>query len=184
MRFLSIDVAFASSGLVVFDVKDNKLVPVYVGTILSAPAKKNKKRFTYVAEEDVYRCQILAQGILDTISTYKVDAVVMEIPNGGAKGARAARCLGMATGVLAALELTQSIPFVVSFPDDWHQTVMGRTKKITKEEVKAWVRAKWPEFPWPINEGEHEHVADAAGVAYHFQGHQIYKTFLAAKGTL
>lgn len=175
MRFLSIDVAFASSGLVAFEVQDGKLIPRYAGTILSEPAKKGKRRFTYKAEEDMNRCQILAQGVLKAVDEYKVQAVVMEIPNGGALGARAARTLGAATGIMATLAMLAPIPYVPVFPDDWHQTVIGRTKKIQKQEVIDWVSKTWPDFPWPKNVGEHEHVADAAGVAVHFMGDPVFK---------
>jgi hypothetical protein len=183
VRFLSVDVAFAASGLVVFDVSlDQTLTPVYAGVVKSESEKKAKRRFTYKAEEDIQRCQTLAQGVFDTAKDFGVDAVVMEIPNGGAISARAARTMGAATGVMATLAWRSLIPYTVVFPNDWHQLAFGRIKKITKQEVIDWVSTKWPAFPWPKNTTEHEHVADAAGVAWYFLGHQTCKTLMRARG--
>jgi hypothetical protein len=80
----------------------------------------------------------------------------------------------MSTGVLAAMIQVNQYPAHVVFPDDWHLHIIGRTKKITKEEVIERVADTWPDFPWPKNKGEHEHVADAiCTLAYVMSGRSL-----------
>jgi hypothetical protein len=120
---------------------------------------------------DLGRARVLHAALLQ--HTQAVRLAFAEVPS-GSQSAAAARCLGIATGVLAACP----IPLIEVSPMEVKMAVTGSRKiKATKADIIAWAVNIWPQAPWLraatgkkqiVN--ANEHLADAlatiaAGVA-------------------
>lgn len=154
---LGIDAGFAAMGVVVAQGR----------TILHAATcrteKRAVKRGVRVADEDTERCQTLARFLLDVINTYIPAGVIVEMPSGGAQGARANRSMGMATGVVAAVLEATRVAMEVVTPGAVKKAAAGVRDASKAEVEKAVLKA----FNWgdhmPEIKAEREHVCDAAG---------------------
>jgi len=154
---MGIDAGFQAMGVVIAQGR----------TILHAATcrteRQTKKRGVRVADDDAERCQTLARFLLDMVQTYRPAGAVVELPHGGAQGARANRSMGMATGVVAAVLEATGIPAEWVTPSDVKKAATGR-RDGSKEAVAQAVRRAftWQAAP-PSTKTEAEHVFDAAG---------------------
>lgn len=159
IRVLGIDAGFAAMGLACIDVDEKRVVAAE--TIRTE--RSTRKRGIRVADDDAERCQTLASVLDDFYRTHEPHLVVVELPTGGAQGARANRAMGMATGVVAAWVALHAIPAEWVTPGEVKRAAAGR-KDATKAQVEE---AVLEAFVWPENWGmrptvEREHQADAA----------------------
>lgn len=181
IKVLGLDLAFTHVGLVVGVMRTPApygIEPVEVKVIETVPDAKGKKRFTYKSEEDISRCRVISTHIIRTLAENPgIQAVAAEIPT-GSQSARAAKTLGMATGIIATLaDCYPTLPFVWVFPNDWHRFLFNKLNP-TKKEVINWVDLNWKDFDWPkkatgvgIKKGDQEHAADAMGtLAFFMEG--------------
>lgn len=166
---LGIDAGFSNLGLVVIDgrrVIDWRVVRT---------ERTTRKRSVRVADDDADRCALLARELAASIREWQPAGAVVELPSGGAQGARANRAMGMATGVVvAALELL-GVPAEWVTPQMVKQAAAGR-KDASKEAVQQGVRRQlewtsWPAYAWQV-----EHVADAAAAVLAAQGGTLMRT--------
>lgn len=180
MNILALDVGFAATGCAVLDEQERILDVAVVRTERTA-----KKRGIYVADDDSERCRILTAGLVALLDKYAPKLVVCELPTGGAQGARANRCMGLATGVATAtLELRK-------IATAWVQPIASkrlvRAKgPVTKEEVEAVVLKRWPGLAkHPIYatmpKCESEHVADALAAYLVARDTSVVRVLLGAK---
>lgn len=154
---LGIDAGFQACGIVVAQGR----------TILHAATwrteRQAKKRGIRVADDDAERCQVLARFLLRLIREWRPQGAVVELPHGGAQGARANRSMGMATGVVAAVLEAAGLPAEWVTPSDVKKAAGGR-RDASKADVEQAVRRAftWQAEP-PKTRAEAEHVFDAAG---------------------
>jgi len=128
--------------------------------------EKTELKQTRVSSDDLRRAQELHGGFIYGLRECVV--CFAEIPS-GAKDAKAARLLGMATGVLAACP----IPIIEVQPVETKLASVG-TKTATKTEMIEWAVGKYPEGDWlRLNNKpggrllkDNEHLADAIGVVH------------------
>jgi Holliday junction resolvasome RuvABC endonuclease subunit len=176
-KILGIDMAFRNVGLVVAELDEGHALgfkPVHV-ECMRTKSEGKKRRFTYKAEEDMFACQQIGRKIESLIWEHEVAAVAAEIPT-GSQSARAAKLLGLSTGIISTIAIYEKeVMFDWVFPNDWHKHLFNKTA-VTKQEAIDWVDGNWSDFAWPtknskgdINEGLQEHLADAMGVLAYFQ---------------
>lgn len=156
-RVLGIDAGFTAMGVVV--VEGRKVLYAHA----FRTERTSKKRGVRVADDDTERCRHLANFLHTTVTAFEVKGAVVEMPHGGAQGARASRAMGMATGVVAAALELLCLPFECVTPGDVKQAATG-DRSASKKDVQVAVEQQ---FDWdgqlPDVQVEKEHICDAAG---------------------
>lgn len=155
-RVMAVDAGLQGMGVVVAEGR----TIIYAGT---SRTQKSGKRGLRVADDDADRCQQHARFLLGVIREWRPAGAVVELPGGGARGARANRSMGMATGVVAAILEATGLPVEWVPPADVKKAAGGR-RDASKAEVEEAVRKAftWEAAP-PKTKAEAEHVFDAAG---------------------
>lgn len=187
-KILGIDAGFATMGAVIVELSDvgdgdpaSRQI-LFAETCRTEPTPR--KRGVRVADDDAERCQELARFLIDTIRSHQPAGAVVELPSGGAQGARANRAMGMATGVVVAvLEMTE-LPAEWVTPGDVKVAATGR-RDGSKVAVQAAVREAFDwgrgdkgdkrrddetRSHWPKHKWAQEHVADAAAAVLAAEG--------------
>jgi Holliday junction resolvasome RuvABC endonuclease subunit len=171
---VGIDLGFRSTGLV-------EAVPVHTEIgydVLSFECVKTEKQAAkkglYVAVDDVQQCQKLYKEVAAFITRCDPTALVVELPTAGAKGARANRGMGIATGVMASVSAAMELPCVWIRPTEGKVALAGK-KNASKEDMMGAVRVNWPDVDWPEEKNRLEHIADAAAALMAARDSDIYK---------
>lgn len=155
---LGLDVAFRNVGWVLVD---PHTFDVTGGGCISTE-KSDKKRGIRVADDDVRCCMEIASALAQLIDNNKVKVVVIEVPSGGAKGARALRAMSLVTGVIAAVCELRRVAAVWVTPGDSKKFNTG-IRDAGKDVVAASVRVKFPMLSeFLTGKGRDEHICDAA----------------------
>lgn len=157
-RILGLDPALCATGWAVGELAGS-LELLEVGAIRTAPSPK--KRGLLKAHDDARRIDELARGVLDLVARHRPKLLVVELPHGGAKSSRAARALGIATGLAATLAAACRLPVEWVQPDELKRQLCG-SRAAGKAAVQAAVLERWPAVDWPRTKAELEHAADAA----------------------
>jgi len=156
---LGIDPGFGAMGLAVVDVRPDWWEVRYHQAVRTK--RSARKRGVRVADDDAERARQLASALDEIIRTHRPMGAVVELPSGGARGARANRAMGIATGVVVAVLQLHGLPVEWVTPEDVKSVTGGRhaSKEAVQEAVRqllSWT-CGWPEEPWA-----QEHIADAA----------------------
>jgi len=171
---LGIDIGFAMTGWVLARPLGNGELSLLEGGII-VTQKAHKKLGLRVAVDDVVRCQVLARGLTAVIGQTMPAGLVIEVPHGGAQGARANRCMGMATAVAACVTQEYEMHAEWVDPGASKQAMLG-ARKGTKDEMVAAVQKRWPEFAdWPSTKLGREAVADAAAALWAVRHGNLYR---------
>jgi Holliday junction resolvasome RuvABC endonuclease subunit len=164
---VGLDAGFAACGLVAVDVGENKVIDV-----CAIETKRTaKKRGIRVSDDDCERCASMVRTLNDFLTKHKPKFVVVEMPSGGAKGARAQHAMGMAKGMVTATLTMMDLPCLVVTPLDVKRVAVpagGKTKSVEKEAVATAARKalNWKDAERTMQNfrgGLHEHIYDAAG---------------------
>jgi len=164
---LGIDAGFQAMGLVVVDVQTREVVHA----LAVRTERTATKRGIRVADDDAERCKLLADSLAAVVRGWRPYGAVVELPNGGAQGARANRAMGMATGIVASVLYVLDMPTEWVTPSEVKKAATGR-KDAAKEDVQRAVLRQfaWRDGVWPRHRWEQEHVADAAAAVLAAQG--------------
>ncbi|OUN01377.1 MAG: hypothetical protein BAA04_07100 [Firmicutes bacterium ZCTH02-B6] len=156
---LGIDPGFGAMGMAVVDVRQRTWAVVHSRAVRTQ--RSTRKTTVRVADDDAERARQLAAALHEVIREYRPMGAIVELPNGGARGARAARALGIATGVVVAVLHVAGLPVEWVTPADV-KSVAG-TRNASKADVQEAVRRllSWP-VGWPEEAWAQEHIADAA----------------------
>lgn len=166
VNIMGIDAGFTATGWAVFRLEDAGLVPIAAGCVRTQPG--TKRTAVRVADDDARRVAELVRCLRAAVTTWSIRGLFVELPTGGAQGARAQRAMALATGaVVAAVEL-------LGLAAEW---VTPREVKLAaagsaaagKDEVMAAAQRRWPEL-WLMAADKSrktpaavwEHIADAA----------------------
>jgi len=174
------DVAYGATGLVAMEIRpelQRKAMPVLWRCIRKL--KPANKQHVYQAEVDILKIQGIREEIMDfclhecSDLGYTVAALVVETPHGGAQGARANRCMGLATGMIACIAQELEAYSVLT---EWVQPneIKRAFKTNSKTAIQEAVMHKWQEFEWPTVKADLEHVADAAAAVVVATGRPIW----------
>jgi len=175
---LGIDIGFTHTGWVAATpTGQGNYEIVRLGCIVTVPI--GKKGAVRVADSDVERCKTIYRELMRIIWRENVHGLVFEVPHGGAQSARAARALGLATGILACVAEQAGgegmLPSEYVTPQANKREFCGRNNA-SKEQMIARAVELWPSAPpWPRAKGQLEHVADAAGCLYAVRNGDLYR---------
>lgn len=143
--------------------------------------KRVARSLDSVTNDDVRRAESLATGILNYCIENKAQAMVCELPNGGAQNAAAAKSMGAAVSIISVVRLVLQIPAVWITPDQsrlaagWnkqehlipkglserdHKRALQDRKRDLKKHVMTVMSAKYPAIS-ELADVNREHIADA-----------------------
>lgn len=191
-----IDIGFSNTGIVILSVPEFKLI--FAKTI--STEKSNKKRGLRVADDDILRLNVIVNELSKILSIYSGNILLaVELPTGGARGARPNRCMGLATGIIGTIMNIYHYPVHWVAPNEVKKEVVGKNNA-SKDEIKIQVcrllsgnyeniiigKRKEIKYNFLINgeskdffSGEFEHIADAYGAALFCKNHSdLYKVFV------
>lgn len=158
---LGIDPGFRHSGGVEFNPNTNKVEAYWA---VHSPNKNNEE--LSVSRGDFMDALAMVRGIKLRVCdasgclVERIKSVVVELPHGGAKSSRAARSMGIITGILAGLADTWNKPFFTYRPAEVKKYMTGKgnaSKNKVEEAVIESVGEDW----MPSKKKDREHIVDA-----------------------
>lgn len=187
IRAIGVDAGFRKTGVALFDLRPKGDVLVAADTLVTSKETASDR-----LNDDVDACWNLYTNIETFMIKYEPSAAFIEMPHGGAQGARANRCMGMATAVMASLFNAVGMPYEMFAPTEVEKALgvfltnkqaremgipKGKTGKHKKDRLKSIVLAEFPDFDgWPKAVTRAEDAYDAAAVfhAARFRGSELY----------
>jgi hypothetical protein len=97
LNVAGVDIGFRKTGIAVFTMTPDKDDLIAATTI--CPDEPGKS----VLYKDVHSCWAMMEETAQFLQKHTVQALFLEFPAGGSQSGRASRCMGMATGISAAL---------------------------------------------------------------------------------
>jgi len=162
-NMVAIDVGFASMGVVVLCIRAHAYDLVYKEVISTKPSPK--KLNIRSADDNIRRCREITRSVRRILDEYDAEVVVLEMPSMGSKSAKAMRAMGLASGIIATLDVVYGdIPFLYATPSNVKVAMTGN-KTASKEEVQVIAEEKIPGILEGVNKTQREHIADALGAA-------------------
>ena len=161
---LGIDAGFTATGLTAIELGASGQLSQVIASKCVRTQPTKDKRAVRVADDDAERCMFLARAIQAFLQGWDPKAVVVELPHGGAQGARAIRAMALATGVVSAVLANNGYPVEWVTPQAVKKAAAGR-RDASKQAVEQSVRQRfqWPDGTMPKTAAEREHICDAAG---------------------
>lgn len=160
MTILAIDPSLRCTGWLVASLPHLDLVAC--GTIKTR--KASKKERILVASDNVRCCGEICGTLETQVREYKVRALVVELPPGGAKGAAAARAMALVTGVIAAFVWHSGLPVEWVSPGDAKKAFTGN-RNASKKTVQQYAMDVYPVLALRVySKKDLEAVCDAAAV--------------------
>jgi len=173
-KVLALDIGFGAAGMAVLGVRDGRAELFTTACVHTKP--EHKKRGIYVAHDDVRRAQQVVRAISRVYLENGCKGMVCELPNAGAKGAKANRAMGISTGLIAAYAEVTRVPVEWITPAESREAAIGRGTapkgKDVKELVTAAMGHKYPEI-LGLLEKDKEHIADALATFEAARGRQL-----------
>lgn len=179
-----IDAGFVATGVSVFDVTGGGCK--FIEAFCIRTEKSVKKKAIRVADDDCERVRIIVSTLDEMLSQWiETNQVFMavEIPTGGAQGARANRTMGIITGAMVALSVLRWVPVEWVTPTEVKIAVTGK-KSACKDEIMDKIRKVLSAYSTklPKSKAEFEHIADSVGVILHIRKNStMYKLFIGNK---
>ncbi|MCK5506180.1 MAG: hypothetical protein KAJ10_13530 [Thermodesulfovibrionia bacterium] len=167
---IGIDAGFVNTGMVAFN-SDLEIIDfTYIET-----KPLGKKSNVYVSTQDIFRIRQIAKEMrefYESVVSVGEDQVLVscELSTGGSQGARANRCMGIATGLMVAFLELYGAYTVWPTPGDVKKILTG-SKNSTKKKVQEAVLKKYGIhgtvgiMDFEGNEKGFEHIADAVCAA-------------------
>ncbi len=169
---VGIDAGYAATGMVAVRLHPDRLEVVAVEVVRTQPS--GRKRGVRVADDDAERATALFVGVREFLRITEADGAVVELPTGGAQGARANRAMGMATAAVCAAVHAADVPVEWVTPRAV-KVAAGGHAAASKAQVANGARLL---LDWRAVQGNAlfevvsvaEHVWDAAGAVLAAQG--------------
>ncbi len=178
MNVAGIDVGFRKTGITIFRLDHEPDELVFAATV--GHDFKPSKQAGKVAADDVASVQNMLGCIENVLLSWEVLGTFIEIPSGGAQSARAARCMALATGLIASfMHQHQEMTHAFYQPREVEKKLgiyLGRNEakelgfkksgeltKYKKERMRNLVLAAFPDFTaWPKQKALAEDAYDSA----------------------
>lgn len=178
-KILAVDIGFGSTGMAVVAITPGGQPELYTYTCLHTKPE-HKRRGIYVAHDDVRRAMDITRGIRDYYMLNGCAGLAVELPSGGAQGAKANRAMGIATGLVAALAEVSLWPVEWITPGESRKAAIGRETAPKGQDVKELVinamAAKYGATLAALKVMDKEHVADALATFEAAQARQMVRT--------
>ena len=134
-----------------------------------------------VADDDSERIKIIIRGVNDFVSDYEYGKIMVavELPTGGAQGARPNRTMGLITGAIVTYVEMKGWPTEYVTPTDVKIAVTGN-KTASKNEIMERIRNKLKRHSdkLPKTKDKFEHIADSVGIALFIKRNsEMFKVF-------
>lgn len=190
------DAGFIKTGFAVFDLEHND--SLIRATTLTSDSAAEKEAAHYVALADARACANALMKWHNFFEEYKPKGVFIEIPSGGAQGARANRCMGMATAMVMGFLDRHNVAFELYLPSDV-ELALGihlnrddaKKRGFSKGDATAWKKQRlkdiatgtYPEFDrWPSTKALAEDSYDAVAAFLCGKDHgQLYAKLMGIK---
>lgn len=144
MKVMAVDAGFRACGIVVMELGPN-LEWRIVDMRCPVTTGRAKKLGVRVADADTSDAEAVAFRIFATIRAHSIKHLVVELPSGGARGARPNRCMGIATGIIAAVVMAEGLVREYYTPMETRRAaVPGTSRSISKQEVISAMMYKYP----------------------------------------
>lgn len=176
MIVFGMDIGFVKTGFAVIELIGIEEKLIFATTLTSGLAKE-KKSDDYVAVQDAMTCFRALTKWEDIFEEFHPKAAFCEIPSAGAQGARANRCMGMATALISAFLWKHELKFELYIPSQVEEALgvkltPGEAKKRglskgdrtvwKKERLKHAAETAFPGFKgWPTSKAVAEDAYDA-----------------------
>lgn len=162
-----IDAGFNNSGVVVAKPVKTGIETLVHAVVIRTKSLRSKKNKMTVMLDDVQRLQTLARGLGELYEQYPPAFIAIEMPHAGAQGARANRCMAMATGVFVTWLAVYGKSYKFLQPSACKKAVLGigrARKDETKEAVATKIELSFRgrvRFDWKDFGVRAEHLFDA-----------------------
>jgi len=186
MLVMGIDIAFDKTGISLMEVShEGKQHIAGVWGIESQKGAPPGKAHIYKSDIDCQRAQYLASEVRKLVADWGPLLIVVELPHGGAKGARAARCMGIATGVIGALGAVwkdRGYPVIRWItPGDGKVAALGKKSGSKAEVIKA-ISERYPGFDWDSQKAKFlEHICDSVAAILAVENCDVWLALLGGK---
>jgi len=164
VKILAIDIGFASTGMAVLCVHQDGRAELHDARCLHTKPE-HKKRGIYVSHDDTRRGREITRGIWEYLMLNDCKGIVVELPSGGAQGAKANRAMGIATGVMAALPTIIKMPVEYITPAESRKAAIGACTAPAGQNIKELVidamAKKYGAALKQLPVKDREHIADA-----------------------
>lgn len=133
IRVAGVDLGFRVTGVALADITPQGAL-VAAGAYCVKTAQDPGKKSMFVSHQDADCAEHLAKHLVELLNQPAIQLVCVELPHGGAKGARANRCMGIATGVMASVRMVLKRSMEYYTPRDTRIAATG-TDEATKQQV-------------------------------------------------
>jgi Holliday junction resolvasome RuvABC endonuclease subunit len=170
---IGIDAGFRNVGMVAFNSQLDIIDFCYIET-----KPFGKKYNVYVSTQDIFRVRKIVREMrefYESVVSVGEDTVLVscELSTGGSQGARANRCMGMATAIMVTFLEIYGALTVWPTPGDVKKVLTGN-KNAAKKIVQEAVIRKYPQFIGTKQIG-FEHIADAVCAAEWAKTQEAFK---------
>jgi Holliday junction resolvasome RuvABC endonuclease subunit len=138
---LCLDPGFSNFG---YSVMDQNSQVIDIGTVQT---KKTNKKLLRVADDDVQRITYITSQLSKIATQYDIQGVLAELPPSNSQSAAAAKGLGIAVALTAALFTELNIPIEWATPDEVKRANTGK-KNASKEDMML---AACKRYDWKIS---------------------------------
>ena len=154
MNIVALDPGLVGTGIAVFQVKTD--MPILVDLHCILPKREDNEKSK--ALSDVRRIMEHVDGLQPYIED--ADLVLVELPHGGAKSARATRSMALITGAVAAVVRLGGVRVAWFTPRETRMAAVG-VPKADKSDIIAAMSKIYPELKLIKSLARQEHIADA-----------------------
>ena len=114
-HMLGLDVGFRKTGYSVFEIGKVNDELIFANTLVQ---EKDESKVTSSVQKDLFAIYDLLDGLDKVFAKWKPSAVFCEIPSAGSQGARAGRCMGIATGLLVSYLRYRNVKYELFTPSE------------------------------------------------------------------
>jgi len=187
IKAVGIDSGLRKTGVALFAVHPEEDVLLEADTLVHSKGAASEQM-----RNDVMACWSMYTNLENFLIKHKPQALFIEMPHGGGKSARAHRCMGMTTAVIASLVKISTIEHELFTPTDVEKALgiyvtnnqarelgipKGQTGKYKKARLKDIVLGEFRDFDgWPKAAFKAEDAYDAAAafLAARERGSDLY----------
>jgi hypothetical protein len=171
-----VDIGFRKTGITIFRMTPDEDKLIAATTVCPELAS------TSVVYKDVTSCFMMMEGVVNFLKEHEARALFLEFPAGGSQSGRAARCMGMATAMSAAIlqhfdwdlgyeiyipSKIETLLDIKAAPGSKIKLSKGSKRAEKKEALKDIVLEKYPDDAfsgWPRTKELAEDAYDSAAV--------------------
>jgi len=175
-HIIGIDLGFAATGIVIYDITADKLVKA----VTVRTQKDNTRKGLRTADDDMRRCIEMVAPIRRCLEEFP-GLVAVELPSGGTQSSRAARAMGMATGMLGGILGCIDRPVEYYTPGECKKVMTG-DRNASKAKVEGAVVDRFGSAVFGKTKTMREHQVDAAAaVVAAMEYGQIYRVLRGSR---